>query len=282
MSLAEALDVRRRQRRQAQGRLAARVPARRGQGQGPQGHGRHRHRRQPPRPGPRRAADARRCSKLARRERRPRRTPPLIIVVSGPGGVGKGTIVDALVGRDPRLWLSRSWTTRAAAAGRAGRRLRVHRPRRRSSSASTTAGSSSGPSSSATTTARRRPSRRRAPTSCSRSRSTAPSRSRRVHPDAMLIFVLPPSRDEQERRLRGRGDPNDKVARPAAQGRGRRAGRAGARRPRRRQRRPRRHDRRDAGDHRRRPRAGHAEPLTTGSIPGCPARRRDGTRATTR
>ena len=31
------------------------------------------------------------------------------------------------------------------------------------------------------------------------------------HPDAILIFVLPPSRDEQERRLRGRGDPNDKV-----------------------------------------------------------------------
>ena len=27
----------------------------------------------------------------------------------------------------------------------------------------------------------------------------------------MLLFVLPPSRDEQERRLRGRGDPNDKV-----------------------------------------------------------------------
>jgi guanylate kinase len=34
---------------------------------------------------------------------------------------------------------------------------------------------------------------------------------RAAHPDAVLVFVLPPSRAEQERRLRGRGDPEDKV-----------------------------------------------------------------------
>jgi guanylate kinase len=35
---------------------------------------------------------------------------------------------------------------------------------------------------------------------------------RRRFPDALLIFVLPPSREEQQRRLQVRGDAADKVA----------------------------------------------------------------------
>ena len=134
----------------------------------------------------------------------------MIIVVSGPGGVGKGTIVDALVRRDDQLWLSRSGTTRD------------RRPAEDADAYVFT------------------------DTAAFEKRiadggflewteflgnyygSPVPEpggdqdivleievdgaqQVKKLFPDALLLFVVPPSREEQERRLRGRGDPGDKV-----------------------------------------------------------------------
>ncbi len=134
-----------------------------------------------------------------------------IFIVSGPGGVGKGTIVSALVERDPLLWLSRSWTTRAQRHGESDGAY-VFTDRSKFESRIAAGGFLEWTDFLDNYYGTPTPDPVAGHDVVLEIEVNGAMQVKKIHPEAVLIFVLPPSRDEQERRLRGRGDPEDRVA----------------------------------------------------------------------
>lgn len=140
----------------------------------------------------------------------PTMKPPLIFIVSGPGGVGKGTIVDALIRRDPSLTLSRSWTTRRRRPGEnedayvftTRDHFEAHRDNGGFLEWTEFLGNYYGTP---------LPDLHGDRDIVLEIEVDGAQQVKVRHPDSVLIFVLPPSRDEQRRRLEGRGDPDHKV-----------------------------------------------------------------------
>ncbi len=134
----------------------------------------------------------------------------LVIVVSGPGGVGKSTIVDALVKRDANLWLSRSWTTREQRNGEAPDAYKfVTREQFEKHIAeggflewTDFLGNLYG------TPTPKAPEGR---DTVLEIEVDGAQQVKRLNDEALLLFILPPSRQEQKSRLHGRGDPEQKV-----------------------------------------------------------------------
>ena len=145
----------------------------------------------------------------------------LLFIIAAPSGAGKSSLVNAVLADDPRLVLSISYTTRSARAGEVNGR-EYHFVDRAAFQRMLEAGEfleSAEVHGNLYATSQMQIADVRA-----RGRDTVleidwqgAQQVRRIFPDAVGIFILPPSRPELERRLRARGkDTEDAIQRRLA------------------------------------------------------------------
>lgn len=134
----------------------------------------------------------------------------MILVVSGPGGVGKGTLVARFLERNPSFWLSRSWTTRARRPGEAEDAYVFVTPEQFQERIDADGFVEWAPF------LDYRQGTPKVDGSTDRHvlleiDVQGARQIRAQHPDAVLVFIDAPSREEQRRRLEGRGDAPDRI-----------------------------------------------------------------------
>ena len=128
---------------------------------------------------------------------------PLIFIVSGPGGVGKGTIVGLLAEQDSGLWLSRSWTTRDRRPGKVADSY-TFTDRQSFEDRIESGGFLEWTNFLGHYYGTPVPERTGSRDVVLEIEVDGATQVKGQFPDAILIFVLPPSREENQRRLRGR------------------------------------------------------------------------------
>jgi guanylate kinase len=138
----------------------------------------------------------------------------LIYIISGPGGVGKGTVVGRLLGQLPDLHLSRSWTTRDRRPGEADDAY-VFVDREtflanvdRGGFLEWTEFAGNGHLYGTPL-----PDVRDGRDLLLEIELDGGQQVKHLSPEAVVVFVVPPSRSEWEARLRGRGDDEDSIRR---------------------------------------------------------------------
>jgi guanylate kinase len=138
----------------------------------------------------------------------------VILIVSGPGGVGKGTVVARLLELRPDLWLSRSWTTRRRRPGepedaytfvdRDAFKARIADGGFIEWTEFEGTGHLYGTPNLDIPDGK---------TVVLEIELDGAQQVKRRHPDSVLVLIVAPSRQDLERRLRGRGDDEASVAR---------------------------------------------------------------------